>query len=531
MAHLNIPIHGVSEPRPKIETVCAIRPRRRHCTGCRGAASPGARSTYREEGRAVAALARHLATIAAPGEVVALLLPNSTEFHVAYFAAVKAWRLQRCSTRSIRCRSSRRCSGDVAPRAVVCTPATRELVIGLARPARQPRGDLPRRRGHGGRAGDGTRGAVRSSAALLPTMSPPCSSAAAPPACPRSWSTRMNGWSPRCAASSTTGRRARAARSGCPSRPSPTSTASCKASLPRSSRAPPSVIPERFKPEHVVELMARAPRHGLRRRAARDLRRRSGGPEPRRSGPLRAPRLPRGRRAHAGRAPRTVAPRDRARRPRRLRHDGDGADQRHATSSPASGRVRSARRFPATRCRSWIWRPATRVLPPGERGEVRVRGPHMMTGYRNRPEETAQTIRDGFIHTGDIGHLDADGFLFITDRKKDVVLRQGLQRLPARGRGSDLRPSEGRRRGGRRRARRAHRGRAAGRLRRAPNGRNGQCGRDLRPLRVAAGRLQVPNRGAGTSANCRMTTNQKLDRVALRREARLRSPGAANSQR
>jgi len=64
----------------------------------------------------------------------------------------------------------------------------------------------------------------------------------------------------------------------------------------------------------------------------------------------------------------------------------------------------------------------TRVLPPGEKGEVRARGPHTMVGYRNRPEETARVVRAGFIHTGGIGHLDADGFLFITDRKKDVVL-------------------------------------------------------------------------------------------------------------
>ena len=71
-----------------------------------------------------------------------------------------------------------------------------------------------------------------------------------------------------------------------------------------------------------------------------------------------------------------------------------------------------------------------RVLPPGEKGELRVRGPHMMTGYRNRPEETAQAIRDGFIYTGDIGHLDEEGFLFITDRKKDVVFVKGLNVFP-----------------------------------------------------------------------------------------------------
>jgi len=72
----------------------------------------------------------------------------------------------------------------------------------------------------------------------------------------------------------------------------------------------------------------------------------------------------------------------------------------------------------------------TRVLPPGEKGEVRFRGPHLMTGYRGRPEETAQAIRDGYLHTGDIGHLDSDGFLFVTDRKKDVVLVKGFNVFP-----------------------------------------------------------------------------------------------------
>lgn len=70
------------------------------------------------------------------------------------------------------------------------------------------------------------------------------------------------------------------------------------------------------------------------------------------------------------------------------------------------------------------------VLPAGERGEVRVRGPHMIAGYRGRPEETAQTLRGGYIHTGDIGHLDTDGFLFVTDRKKDVVFVKGFNVFP-----------------------------------------------------------------------------------------------------
>jgi long-chain acyl-CoA synthetase len=99
------------------------------------------------------------------------------------------------------------------------------------------------------------------------------------------------------------------------------------------------------------------------------------------------------------------------------------------TRSPASARLRRQGR-PCNEVQVVDLETGTRVLPLGEKGEVRVRGPHMMQGYRNRPEETAQVLRGGFIHTGDIGHLDADGFLFITDRKKDVVLVKGFNVFP-----------------------------------------------------------------------------------------------------
>jgi acyl-CoA synthetase (AMP-forming)/AMP-acid ligase II len=82
----------------------------------------------------VAALARHLAATAAPGEVVALLLPNSVEFHVAYFAAVKALAAPALLNPLYPALQLSPLLRDVAPRAVVCTPATRELVLGLARP-------------------------------------------------------------------------------------------------------------------------------------------------------------------------------------------------------------------------------------------------------------------------------------------------------------------------------------------------------------------------------------------------------------
>jgi len=65
-------------------------------------------------------------------------------------------------------------------------------------------------------------------------------------------------------------------------------------------------------------------------------------------------------------------------------------------------------------------------LPVGETGEVCITGPILMAGYWNKPEATAEAIdEDGWLHTGDIGHLDDEGFLYITDRKKDMIIRGG----------------------------------------------------------------------------------------------------------
>ena len=71
-----------------------------------------------------------------------------------------------------------------------------------------------------------------------------------------------------------------------------------------------------------------------------------------------------------------------------------------------------------------------RSLPPGELGEVLVRGDTVMAGYWNAPEATAETLRNGWLHTGDLGSIDADGFLTIKDRAKDMIISGGFNIYP-----------------------------------------------------------------------------------------------------
>lgn len=72
----------------------------------------------------------------------------------------------------------------------------------------------------------------------------------------------------------------------------------------------------------------------------------------------------------------------------------------------------------------------TRVMPDGESGELIVTSPSMMTEYWNHPAETAATIRDGWLYTGDIGKVDEDGFVYIVDRKKDMIICSGFNVYP-----------------------------------------------------------------------------------------------------
>ena len=69
-------------------------------------------------------------------------------------------------------------------------------------------------------------------------------------------------------------------------------------------------------------------------------------------------------------------------------------------------------------------------MPPGESGELVIRGPQVMKGYWNKPEETRQTLRDGWLYTGDIAVMDKDGYFQIVDRKKDMIIVGGFNVYP-----------------------------------------------------------------------------------------------------
>jgi long-chain acyl-CoA synthetase len=69
-------------------------------------------------------------------------------------------------------------------------------------------------------------------------------------------------------------------------------------------------------------------------------------------------------------------------------------------------------------------------LPPGVEGELCLRGPQIMKGYWNRPEETAQALRDGWLYTGDLARMDEDGYFFLVARKKDMIICGGYKVYP-----------------------------------------------------------------------------------------------------
>ncbi|HYG56551.1 MAG TPA: long-chain fatty acid--CoA ligase, partial [Symbiobacteriaceae bacterium] len=69
-------------------------------------------------------------------------------------------------------------------------------------------------------------------------------------------------------------------------------------------------------------------------------------------------------------------------------------------------------------------------VEPGQIGELLVRGPQVMKGYWNRPEATAETLRDGWLYTGDMARMDEEGYFYIVDRKKDIIIAGGFNVYP-----------------------------------------------------------------------------------------------------
>jgi long-chain acyl-CoA synthetase len=100
------------------------------------------------------------------------------------------------------------------------------------------------------------------------------------------------------------------------------------------------------------------------------------------------------------------------------------------SANPLDARRVGSVGVPIPGCQVTIRDEDDRELPAGQDGEICVRSPGIMSGYWNAPEATATALAGGWLHTGDIGHLDADGYLYVVDRKKDLIIRGGFNVYP-----------------------------------------------------------------------------------------------------
>ena len=425
----NLPVHGRGEPRPPVDTLSAMLDyAAATATDVVALRHMEASLTYGGLQRASGALARRIARHAGPGEKVALLLPNSIEFQVSYHAAMKALTAPILLNPLYPAPQISPILRQVSPRALICTVPTRALAqelasllggtaviclgddLAVATLAAEAEGRDDRRRPDPGDIAalllsGGTTGVPK---AVVYTHS---QLVTAVRCAEYSWPTRASGEVWLAIAPFThifgflTG-----------------------ALAPVAARAE-VVVPERFKPELIVDLMSR---HRVTVFG--------GGPPTIYAGLLAASNLASADLSAlavcaAGGAPMPLELLERWRRLIGVEiHEGYGMTE----MAPISGTTELSgvrpgsvgKPIPCNEVEIVDVETGTRLLPPGEQGEVRIRGPHMMSGYLGRPEETAEVLRDGFIYTGDIGYLDADGFLFITDRKKDVVIVKGFNVFP-----------------------------------------------------------------------------------------------------
>jgi long-chain acyl-CoA synthetase len=425
----NLSLPGADERKAPVATLCAMFDQAVATAPDKVALRHfGVALTYREVGGAVEALAQRLAPMVEPGEVVALVLPNSIEFHIAYFAALKALAIPALLNPLYPAAQLLPLLREAPARAVICAPATRDMVAGLA-------GDL-------GIPGVVCLGQDVTVPELVAEAEVPVGLRVATPADPGVLLFSGGTTGLPKAVEHTQGRLVMAVRSMeyiwptrvqgavfLPIAPFAHIYGFLQGVLVPLSACGETVIPERFKPEHIVELLARYRVTFF-----------GGGPPAIYAGLLAAHNLGSAdlsalRVCPAGGAPFPIELMERWRHSTGLEiYEGYGMSEMAPISGTTAGSgVRPGsvgKPVPGNDVQIVDLETGLRVLPPGEKGELRVRGPHMMTGYRNRPEETAQAIRDGFIYTGDIGHLDEEGFLFITDRKKDVVFVKGLNVFP-----------------------------------------------------------------------------------------------------
>jgi long-chain acyl-CoA synthetase len=100
------------------------------------------------------------------------------------------------------------------------------------------------------------------------------------------------------------------------------------------------------------------------------------------------------------------------------------------SSNPLGARRVGSVGLPVPGCEVTIQDDAGNVLPAGQDGEICVRSPGVLSGYWRAPDASAVALAGGWLHTGDIGHLDADGYLYVVDRKKDLIIRGGFNVYP-----------------------------------------------------------------------------------------------------
>ena len=99
-------------------------------------------------------------------------------------------------------------------------------------------------------------------------------------------------------------------------------------------------------------------------------------------------------------------------------------------SNPLGARRLGSVGLPVPGCTVQIRDDTGQVLAPGQDGEICVQSPGVLSGYWHAPDATAAALHDGWLYTGDIGHLDADGYLYVVDRKKDLIIRGGFNVYP-----------------------------------------------------------------------------------------------------